>query len=431
VNFVWRLFLGTITGFACASLSGAIYIKIDGVEGESQDANHDKWIDVLSISGGLFNSGTTHTGGGTGTGVANFQDLYLTKYVDKASPLLVGAASSGQIYRDAFIEVTKAGTEAQILYFEYRLTNILVTSVSTGGSGGEDRLTENVSLNYAKVNWHYYQVGPDGQAMGEVSANWDIVANKGGLGDGGGGTTNTPPTIEPLLDVPTLPATPIDVLIVINDAQTPASELQVTASTNRPDLIPEISLSGTGAERTLSLRTSALYSGTAGVTIRVSDGEFTSSTSFAVLIDVEMTPFEAYMMANFTAEELADPQIASPIGDPDKDDIPTIVEFMLITNPNAFTPPHHAITVSRQDSDSEGRVKVQFRRRTDQPVITGRVYHSVDYETWNELVQGGSAPPYSEETTSGDTFWEWVTGTLIVPPGSPDTNAFRIQVETE
>ena len=35
------------------------------------------------------------------------------------------------------------------------MTEVLITAVSTGGSGGEDRLTENVTLNFAKVNFVY------------------------------------------------------------------------------------------------------------------------------------------------------------------------------------------------------------------------------------------------------------------------------------
>ena len=40
----------------------------------------------------------------------------------------------------------------------------MVTSVSTGGSGGEDRLTENVSLNFAKVKFEYTAAVQDGAA---------------------------------------------------------------------------------------------------------------------------------------------------------------------------------------------------------------------------------------------------------------------------
>ena len=40
----------------------AAFAKYDGVDGESKDANHDKWIDVLSIDWGSHKPG----GGATG-----------------------------------------------------------------------------------------------------------------------------------------------------------------------------------------------------------------------------------------------------------------------------------------------------------------------------------------------------------------------------
>ncbi len=46
---------------------------------------------------------------------------------------------------------------------EVTLTEVLITAVSTGGSGGEDRLTENVTLNFAKVKFSYTEQDPQGK----------------------------------------------------------------------------------------------------------------------------------------------------------------------------------------------------------------------------------------------------------------------------
>ena len=55
---------------------------------------------------------------------------------------------------------------------------MIITSVSTGGSGGNDRLTENVSLNFAKVNVDYVEQLPGGGKGGTPKMGWDIEANK-------------------------------------------------------------------------------------------------------------------------------------------------------------------------------------------------------------------------------------------------------------
>ncbi len=48
----------------------------------------------------------------------------------------------------------------------------------TGGSGGEDRLTENVTLNFAKVKVEYTDQSKDGKGGSPQKMGWDIATNK-------------------------------------------------------------------------------------------------------------------------------------------------------------------------------------------------------------------------------------------------------------
>jgi type VI secretion system secreted protein Hcp len=153
-----------------------MFIKINGVDGESKDKKHGKEIDVLAWSWGMSNSGSAHTGGGAGAGKVNVQDLSFTKYVDSASPKLMLACCNGKHYDDALLTVRKAG-EKPVEYIKIKLTEVLITSVSTGGSGGEDRLTENVTLNFAKVNLDYVPQDDKGAAGTAIPMSWDISAN--------------------------------------------------------------------------------------------------------------------------------------------------------------------------------------------------------------------------------------------------------------
>jgi type VI secretion system secreted protein Hcp len=154
-----------------------MFIKIGDLKGESKDATHKTEIDVLAWSWGVSNSGSAHTGGGAGAGKANVQDLSLTKYVDLASPDLLLACCNGKHFPEATLTVRKAG-ETPLEYLKIKLTEVLITSVSTGGSGGEDRLTENVTLNFAKVNLDYIEQTEKGAQGGKPKMGWDIAANK-------------------------------------------------------------------------------------------------------------------------------------------------------------------------------------------------------------------------------------------------------------
>jgi type VI secretion system secreted protein Hcp len=155
-----------------------MFMKITGVDGEAQDDKHKKDIDVLAWSWGLSNSGSAQVGGGAGAGKVNVQDLSFTKWVDSASPKLVLACCNGTHYDEAMLVVRKAGGDNPVEYIKLKLTEVLVTSISTGGSGGEDRLTENVTLNFAKFNLDFTPQDKKGAAGTAIPAGWDIAANK-------------------------------------------------------------------------------------------------------------------------------------------------------------------------------------------------------------------------------------------------------------
>jgi type VI secretion system secreted protein Hcp len=156
-----------------------MFLKLDNVKGEAQDKAHPEQMDVLAWSWGMSQSGTMHTGGGGGGGKVNVQDLSVTKYLDKASPVLMKYCSSGLQFAEGILTVRKAGGKEPLEYLIITMKDIIVTSVSTGGSGGEDRLTENVALNFAGVKVEYQPQKPDGTADGgKIPWEMDIAANE-------------------------------------------------------------------------------------------------------------------------------------------------------------------------------------------------------------------------------------------------------------
>jgi type VI secretion system secreted protein Hcp len=154
-----------------------MFMKIGSLEGESKDDKNKGWIDVLAWSWGMSQSGTMHGGGGGGSGKVNVQDVSFTKYIDKASPDLFLACCNGKHFPEAKLIVRKAG-EKPLDYLIVTMTDVIITSVSTGGSGGEDRLTENVTLNFAKVKVDYTEQTAAGGPGAKPKMGWDIEANK-------------------------------------------------------------------------------------------------------------------------------------------------------------------------------------------------------------------------------------------------------------
>ena len=155
-----------------------MFIKIDGIKGESYDSKHKDEIDILAWSWGASNSGTSHSGGGGGAGKVNVNDISITKYLDKASPALLGKCCQGDHIKEALLTVRKAGGKNPLEYIKLQLWDVLVSSISTGGSGGEDRLTENITLNFAKFKMEYTPQKADGSAEGAMPYSYDIKLNK-------------------------------------------------------------------------------------------------------------------------------------------------------------------------------------------------------------------------------------------------------------
>ena len=150
-----------------ATIKGESRDKVQGPKGD---------IDVLAWSWGMSQSGSTHMGGGGGAGKANFQDLSFTKYIDSSSSALMVALAKGSHIAKCELLVRKAG-EGQQKYIHITLKEVIVTSVSTGGSGGEDRLTENVTLNFGEVKFDYTPQDSKGTVAGDKTFAWNIAEN--------------------------------------------------------------------------------------------------------------------------------------------------------------------------------------------------------------------------------------------------------------
>ena len=153
------------------------FIKIGDIDGEARDAKHGKEIDVLAWSWGMSQSGSMHVGAGGGSGKATFQDISVTKFIDSATHALMMACANGKHYPEAKLTVRKAG-ENPVEYLKITMNDVLITSVATGGSGGEDRLTENVTLNFAKVKVEYTPQDEKGKGGSVKEMTWNIAENK-------------------------------------------------------------------------------------------------------------------------------------------------------------------------------------------------------------------------------------------------------------
>lgn len=153
------------------------FLKLKGIEGESQDDKHKGEIDVLSWSWGESQTGTMAGGGGGGAGKVTMSDFSFVMRVNKASPKLLKACALGEHIGEATLVCRKAG-KGQQEFLTIKLTDCLVSSFQTGGSAGSDFETDSISLNFAKINYEYKAQKADGTLDGAIKAGYDLKANK-------------------------------------------------------------------------------------------------------------------------------------------------------------------------------------------------------------------------------------------------------------
>ncbi len=159
-------------------MASDMFLKIDGIEGESVDSTHTNEIELLTVDWSMSQGATMHTGTGGGAGKVSVNDLTLTHTVDKASPILMQTCMSGKHIAKAVLTVRKAG-EKPLEFYKVTMTDVMVTSVQPTGSNGDSGMIETVGLAFSKVKIEYQPQGADGAAKGgAIVTEYDIKENK-------------------------------------------------------------------------------------------------------------------------------------------------------------------------------------------------------------------------------------------------------------
>jgi type VI secretion system secreted protein Hcp len=154
------------------------FLKIDGIDGESVDAQHAGEIEVLSWSWGETQSVSQPGGGGGGSGKVQMQDFVFATRFSKASPKLLLACATGEHLQSAQLACRRAG-KAQQEFLKITLNDVLFSSFQTGGSAAADDLPlDQVSLAYGKLQVEYREQKANGTLGPPVKVGWDLKKNQ-------------------------------------------------------------------------------------------------------------------------------------------------------------------------------------------------------------------------------------------------------------
>ena len=169
-----------------------IFLKLNGIDGESTVRGHEKEIAVLSYEQ-VLDVTVIHEGGGGGAvaGRANFSGVRFRKLVDVASIPMLLAAASGRHIADARFAFRRVPSTFE--FYRVTLEDVLLTHVAErAGTGAQyplsfdaldagassDGFLEQVTLDFSRARWEHHAQRPDGSAGATTTGGWDVRANR-------------------------------------------------------------------------------------------------------------------------------------------------------------------------------------------------------------------------------------------------------------
>ena len=153
-----------------------MFLKIDGIEGESRDSKHKGEIELLSFQFGATQPGSSGVGGGAGAGKAEMHEFSFSKFFDKSSPKLFEACATGKHDAKLVLTCRKAGG-AQQEYLKVTLSEAMISSIVDAGSGSSLLPAESVTVNFSRIEIEYRAQDEKGNLGGAVKGGWDLAKN--------------------------------------------------------------------------------------------------------------------------------------------------------------------------------------------------------------------------------------------------------------
>ncbi|PYE16128.1 type VI secretion system secreted protein Hcp [Paraburkholderia silvatlantica] len=151
-------------------MSNDVFLKIDGITGESQDAEHSGEIEVTNWTWRMSQRSSMMSGSGGGTAKATVEDLVIFHELDRASPNLMSYCLTGKHVPKAILTMRKAGG-VPLDFFRITMFDVIVTAVEMSSS------YEQIRLSFASVRQEYIVQNALGGSRGVITGTFDIKAN--------------------------------------------------------------------------------------------------------------------------------------------------------------------------------------------------------------------------------------------------------------
>lgn len=157
--------------------TSSMFLKVEGVSGESKVSNYEDWISVSGFSWGVNQPCSANTNSGCGAGAAQFQPLQIYAPIDKSTTALAKHCAKGSHLNKIEFVVAKAGGE-QTEYAKITLEQVVVTEAQCSGDHRDLMVGIRYTFQGKKVKVQYWEQNADGGKGAESSFAWNIETQK-------------------------------------------------------------------------------------------------------------------------------------------------------------------------------------------------------------------------------------------------------------
>jgi len=151
------------------------FLKLDGIQGESEDAKHKNEITILSWSWGASQVSSVSGTGGSGAGKASLSDFSVMAFFDKSTPLFFKSICAGTHIKTGEMTAIKSGADGKP-YLKVDFKELFVTSLQISASSEVPSVS--ISFSYNEIKIDYSTQNEQGNITSTGAVTYNTKENK-------------------------------------------------------------------------------------------------------------------------------------------------------------------------------------------------------------------------------------------------------------
>ncbi|MEL7497425.1 MAG: type VI secretion system tube protein Hcp [Planctomycetota bacterium] len=159
------------------------YLKLGDIKGNSQDANHKEWIEVMTISQSVNRNinPTSKPRDALSKSQVHVGAIEFQKNADESSPELVAAVCEGRVFPEVTIDLVRVSGSGNEVFYQWVLTDAYIIDYGVHGQSlGSIDTTENLAIAYSEIKWSFKKKDEKGKPQGSVDTGWNLSQNRKG-----------------------------------------------------------------------------------------------------------------------------------------------------------------------------------------------------------------------------------------------------------